>query len=61
MPKRIIVTLEDDGRVTVDGPLDDGLTCYGLLEVAREILLQHRLGIQRTAVAGRIAVPPRII
>jgi putative aminopeptidase FrvX len=36
---RIIVTQE--GKVEVTGPLDDKMTCYALLELARDVVKDH--------------------
>jgi len=37
------ITLFDNGKVTVQGPTKDAATMYGLLELARETYLKHRL------------------
>jgi hypothetical protein len=39
MQCQILITLEDDGRVNVNGPLENKLLCYGLLEVAKETIV----------------------
>lgn len=35
------VTLRDDGRVGIDGPLDDHFFCLGLLEEAKEAVRNY--------------------
>jgi hypothetical protein len=34
----LTITLSEDGRVELNGPLQDRLLCYGLLETAKEIV-----------------------
>ena len=41
-PKLIIEVLED-GRVNVNGPINDKVLCYGLLEVARDAIYEYGL------------------
>jgi len=39
MPKVVItITLEDDGKVNVTGPLPDKILCYGLLSIAEDVI-----------------------
>lgn len=37
----LTITRTADGQVTVNGPLLDKITCYGLLEVARDTIKDH--------------------
>lgn len=45
MPMELKITLSDTGQITISGPIDNTLLCYGLLEQAKDIL--------RTRVAAR--------
>lgn len=45
---RIIITAE--GKVEVTGPLDDQLTCYGLLEIARDVVHANAAQRARSAI-----------
>lgn len=38
---RITISLMDDGKIQVTGPLPDKILCYGLLECARQIVQDH--------------------
>lgn len=37
----LTITLTGDGRVTVSGPIDNGLISYGLLELGRQAIQNH--------------------
>ena len=37
-PIQLIITLLPDGKVNLTGPITDRIFCYGMLEMAREIL-----------------------
>jgi len=37
----LTITMEETGGVHVSGPLDNKVLCYGLLEVAKDIVLDH--------------------
>lgn len=34
----LTITMDDKGQVTVNGPLDNLVMCYGLLEIAKDTL-----------------------
>jgi hypothetical protein len=38
----IKITLQDDGQVLVNGPLQDKVLCYGLFEVAKETVRSYK-------------------
>ena len=39
---KLEITFEvESGRVNVDGPLENRLVCYGMLEMAREIIARQ--------------------
>ena len=37
----IKITLDDDGNLSVKGPIDNLILCYGMLERAKETIGQH--------------------
>lgn len=57
--KRLVVTLHDDGRVEVTGPVDETVLCYGLLGLARDLVAQRFVARQ----SGRVPqiVVPRLV
>lgn len=38
MRAQLVITLQDDGQVGIQGPLSDPILCYGLLELAKDAL-----------------------
>ena len=54
---QLVITLEDDGRISVEGPIENKIACYGLLEGARDAIQKHHA--MRAAAGGGpgIAVP----
>ena len=38
---QVTITLEDDGSVTVNGPLQDKILMYGLLGAARDVVVDY--------------------
>ncbi len=41
MPIQLIITLDDKGQVSVNGPIDQTMFCFGLLEVAKDSIRKH--------------------
>lgn len=41
MAMALTITVDDAGQVSVQGPLENQLVCYGLLEVARDAIQAH--------------------
>lgn len=58
---QLIVTMTDTGQVGVQGPIDNPILCYGLLEIARQSIQAH---IQKKGenliqpVHGSFGLPP---
>lgn len=50
----ITINVMDDGKVGMVGPLHDKVMCYGMLEVARDIVHDHKA--ERPS--GIMVVPP---
>lgn len=40
MRAQIIITLNDDGSVSLTGPIEDQIMTFGLLEIARNVVTQ---------------------
>lgn len=37
----LTITMDDMGNINVNGPIDNKLLCYGLCDVAKEIVFTH--------------------
>ena len=53
---KLTITLSPNGQVSVTGPIDNAMLCYGLLEVAKDVVRMH---VQKKAESG--IVIPRIV
>ena len=53
---KLTITLSPNGQVSVTGPIDNAMLCYGLLEVAKDVVRTH---VQKKAESG--IVIPRIV
>ena len=38
---QLIITLNEDGTIEASGPFENKLLCYGLLDIARDIVFHH--------------------
>lgn len=47
---QMTITVNDQGQVSVTGPLDNQLAAYGLLAVAQDTLRAHFLAQQQAAI-----------
>ncbi len=41
MAVRIVIDLQDDGKVTINGPLENKILCYGLLEWGKMLVKDY--------------------
>ncbi len=41
MEMTLTITLTGDGRISVSGPIDNGVIAYGMLELGRQAIQQH--------------------
>lgn len=42
MPRaQLTITINDDGTVSITGPIHDKMVCYALLEVGRDTIKEH--------------------
>ena len=53
---KLTITLSPNGGVSVTGPIDNAMLCYGLLEVAKDVVRMH---VQKKAESG--ITPVRIL
>ena len=59
MPVKIEIVMTDDGQIGFRGPVENKILCYGLLEVARDIISAH--GIEKSQVqlvVPQVSLPP---
>ena len=40
-PVTLSITFEPNGKLTVNGPIDNKVLCYGILELARDVIQQR--------------------
>jgi len=41
MPFQLTIVIDDVGQCSVNGPIDNKVIAYGMLEVAKEAIAQH--------------------
>ena len=59
MPTQLVITLEDNGQLNVNGPLDNLLMCYGMLQLAHDSIKDYAvLKQQRVRLATPGSMPP---
>ncbi len=56
MPVTMAIILNDDRSVSVSGPLTDKMVCYGMLENARDVIVQYAAAQSENKI-----VPARLI
>lgn len=39
--KEIVITFTSDGQLSVHGPLAEKMLCYGMLELAKDVIRAH--------------------
>jgi hypothetical protein len=49
------ITLDENGKVNLEGPLNNRLLCYGMLGVAQQILTEQAM---KQSGANLMVVPP---
>ena len=65
MPQTLSITIDDDGKVSLAGPLKNMLLCYGMLETAKDALkawhqeqrTQEQTPAARIQLADAMALP----
>jgi hypothetical protein len=60
MPLELKIMMDDAGQVTMSGPIENKILCYGLLEVARDGIAEHHANAAKQLVqpAGPLRFPP---
>jgi hypothetical protein len=60
MPQlQLVITLDEAGQVSVQGPIEQKIVCYGLLEVARDAIAEHHARLaQRLVQPASGPLPP---
>jgi len=50
----LAITIDEKGQIQVTGPIENKLLCYGLLEIAKDVVHEHceRISNQRVVPAG---------
>lgn len=38
---KFVVALTEDGKIAIEGPIDNKVLCYGLLEAAKDAVRKH--------------------
>ncbi len=38
---KLTIIMSPNGTVSVTGPIDNGILCFGLLEVAKDVIKEH--------------------
>jgi hypothetical protein len=41
MPLELKIMQDDAGQISVSGPIENKILCYGLLEIARDAIVAH--------------------
>lgn len=53
---QLVIIMHDDGSVAVNGPIENKLLAYGLLEIAKDTVTKHVDKL--VAGGGQIIAPP---
>jgi len=57
---KIVIKLHSNGSVEVEGPFNDKILCYGLLEMGKEIIKGH-VPEQKNILVPQLVVPPGLV
>ena len=55
---KLVITLLNSGKIEVNGPLHDKILCYGLLEIAKDVVKSYN--IQSKIMTTPIMLHPKI-
>ena len=55
---KLVILLLDSGKIEVNGPLQDKILCYGLLEIAKDVVKSYN--IQSKLMTTPIMLHPKI-
>lgn len=57
MAIRIVIEVGDDGKLNFNGPLNNKILCYGILELAKVAVTEFKAEVPRIVPAGMIPFP----
>lgn len=57
MPVQLVITLTDEGQLNVSGPIDNKMLCYGILEVAKEVVAERARQSQKLVQPATMVLP----
>lgn len=57
MPVQLVVTMNENGEIGVNGPIQNQLLCYGLLEMAKVAIQDHAEKNRRLVQPASITLP----
>ncbi len=57
---RLVITIDPTKGLTIQGPVNDPIVCYGLLELAKDALRKMREEAANKIVPIQHALPPSI-
>ncbi len=55
----LTIMMEEDGRIGVNGPIDNKILCYGMLELAKQAIQAYQSGPKILVPNGPVLVNPR--
>ena len=59
MKVQIVITRDEKGSVAVSGPLADRMLCYGLLEIAKDVVREQSSKKNAITPATMLEIPGR--
>lgn len=54
----ITITMSKEGKINVNGPLENKIAMFGLLEIAKETVIKFNDAATKALVEQRIEAPP---
>lgn len=57
MSIKIIIERTDEGQVTINGPINDKILCYGLLETAKDAVREYNDSQRKSIITPVIQLP----
>jgi hypothetical protein len=54
---KIEIIMEDSGKIKVSGPLENQLLCLGLIEVAKQVIIEQGKVALLTAMNSKVLKP----
>lgn len=57
MKAKIEIIMEDNGQMVVNGPITNLALCYGMLEVAKDVVREHCAKTSKSPIIPASAIP----